>query len=230
MQMTFEDKLKRFREPLQPNEVIWKAGEPTKKKNMSKVMPYIDNRAVLNRLDDCFGAGGWQNKLREVKDGFIAGLMLKNDEGEWLTRWDGAGLTDFEAVKGGISDAQKRAAHQWGLGRELYSYPDVYVYHAPDADYLGRIPDEVLPKLEGVVRDCLEGQAKDVYWLKRDSGEDKLPELTGEKIKAYYADLVARFKEGISLDEAVNGFKTKYKVSQDARNILAKIKLEADGQ
>ena len=39
---------------------------------------------------------------------------------EWVTKWDGAQETAVEPIKGGFSDAMKRAAVQWGIGRYLY--------------------------------------------------------------------------------------------------------------
>ncbi len=45
------------------------------------------------------------------------------DKREWITKWDGADDTNFEKTKGGISDSQKRAAYQWGVGRYLYDLP-----------------------------------------------------------------------------------------------------------
>ena len=53
-----------------------------------------------------------------------AGLSLRvvDSEGnsEWITKWDGADDTHVEATKGGLSDAEKRAAVKWGIGRYLY--------------------------------------------------------------------------------------------------------------
>src|SRR5690606_35602811 len=43
-----------------------------------------------------------------------------NVDGAWVWKSDGAGDTQVEAEKGGISDAFKRAAVKWGIGRYLY--------------------------------------------------------------------------------------------------------------
>lgn len=47
-------------------------------------------------------------------------------DGEWVSREDGAGITDFEPFKGGLSGALKRAASAWGIGRYLYDLPTVW--------------------------------------------------------------------------------------------------------
>ncbi len=52
----------------------------------------------------------------------ICYLSIRCD-GEWVTKSDGAGDTNIEAEKGGISDALKRAAQKFGIGRYLYYLP-----------------------------------------------------------------------------------------------------------
>ena len=46
--------------------------------------------------------------------------------GEWVTKWDGGPQSDFEATKGGLSGAQKRAAVEWGVGRYLYDLEESF--------------------------------------------------------------------------------------------------------
>jgi len=57
--------------------------------------------------------------LDSALTGFLTGISIKID-GEWVTRWDGADVTDIESFKGGLSSSFKRAAAQWGIGRYLY--------------------------------------------------------------------------------------------------------------
>jgi hypothetical protein len=73
----------------------------------------------MNRLDDVFGTDGWQTQYQNMGDRMICQLSCRID-GKWITKSDGAGDTDIEGDKGGISDALKRAAVQWGIGRYLY--------------------------------------------------------------------------------------------------------------
>lgn len=88
-----------------------------------KQLPYVTNRAIQDRLDEVMGPANWKNEFREWgqgSPGVLCGLSLRIDN-EWITKWDGAEQTDIEAVKGGLSDAMKRAAVQWGIGRYLYA-------------------------------------------------------------------------------------------------------------
>lgn len=82
---------------------------------------YIDARAVMDRLDSVCGPDGWQcNYSAGVGPGSIVCNIGIRLEGDWLWKADGAGATDVEGEKGAMSDALKRAAVRWGVGRYLY--------------------------------------------------------------------------------------------------------------
>lgn len=118
-----KEKLIKFTEPLTQDEIVWKVQSFTKGASPKTiVVPYIDNRAVMNRLDSCFGAENWSASFSELKDGIKCTLTI-----EGVSKEDGADVTKIEPTKGGISDSMKRAATQWGLGRELYDYPKVFI-------------------------------------------------------------------------------------------------------
>ncbi len=119
--------MKRLRAPFAPEEIEWRVGATTKDKTKGMALAFVTNRAIQNRLDEVFGCFGWKNEYREWRgNAQLCGISVKY-EGEWITKWDGAGDTDWEAVKGGLSDAMKRAAYQWGIGRYLYNLEPVWV-------------------------------------------------------------------------------------------------------
>lgn len=60
--------------------------------------------------------------------------IFDDDRHEWLEKTDGAENTDYEPVKGGLSDAMKRAASQWGIGRYLYKLGTPWV----DVEFFGK--------------------------------------------------------------------------------------------
>lgn len=101
----------------------WRIGEAGKRQNgeiWARVFTYITNRAIQTRLDDVVGPANWRNEFREwMGTAQLCGISILVD-GQWVTKWDGAGATDVEGIKGGLSDAMKRAAVQWGIGRYLY--------------------------------------------------------------------------------------------------------------
>jgi len=80
----------------------------------------------MNRLDAHFGADGWSSEFREVSGGFICRITIETKDGLYYKE-DGASCTKIEPTKGGISDSMKRCAVQFGIGRNLYDYPRVFI-------------------------------------------------------------------------------------------------------
>lgn len=115
---------------------IQQAGEKNGKK-WAMVLAYINNRAIMDRLDEVFGVEGWQNEYQFMPDGgIVCGIKAKvkkpgyvgDDEShEWIIKYDGADKTSIEATKGGLSNSMKRAAVQWGIGRYLYRLDTTFV-------------------------------------------------------------------------------------------------------
>jgi hypothetical protein len=120
--------LKQLSAPFPASDVEWRVQSSGAKGDGSvwaRVLAYITNRAIMERLDDVCGPANWRNEFRHGPDGAVLcgiSIRLRFDDGstEWVTKWDGAENTDVEAVKGGLSGAMKRAGYQWGIGRYLY--------------------------------------------------------------------------------------------------------------
>lgn len=111
--------LEKLIRPWDKNEVKWRVGSANKDKTKGLPLAYVDARVVMERLDDAVGAENWQDRYEFHGARIICYLSIKIND-EWITKADGAGDSNVEAEKGGISDAFKRAAVKWGMGRELY--------------------------------------------------------------------------------------------------------------
>ena len=110
-----------------PRDAIhWRAQSMTNDGSKALALAYLDARDVMDRLDEACGPGGWQNECVETAKGRMIGKISILVDGQWITKCDGAGDTDVEGEKGGISDALKRAAVLWGIGRYLYRLPNVW--------------------------------------------------------------------------------------------------------
>jgi hypothetical protein len=152
--------------PFPPDAVEWRVG-PTneryrKEGELLKGQPlcYIDARAVMDRLDTVCGMDGWQCDYDFGHGGsVVCNLKLKMPSGEWLTKADGAGVTDMEAEKGALSDALKRAAVRFGLGRYLYDIkaPRIVLEQRGKSAV---IPDAERKKLDEIY----EAHARKVGW------------------------------------------------------------------
>lgn len=118
------DTFQKLAAPFSPVDIEWRIAQAGEKKDgtyWAKVLAYVTNRAIMNRLDEVLTPVAWKNEfVAGPQGGVVCGLSLKIEQ-EWITKWDGADNTDIESVKGGLSDAMKRAAVQWGIGRYLYN-------------------------------------------------------------------------------------------------------------
>ena len=113
--------------PFHPDDLEWRAGATNAEKTKALALAYLTSRAVMDRLDEVLGPQNWRDEYQPGPGGgLICGISLRIDA-EWITKWDGAENTQFEAVKGGLSDAFKRAAVKWGIGRYLYKVPNLWV-------------------------------------------------------------------------------------------------------
>ncbi|MBQ7726240.1 MAG: hypothetical protein IJT66_03755 [Clostridia bacterium] len=146
-----EEQAKRLAEPFPFNEIEWRVLRVSKKKPVAQVAAYVDSRAIQNRLDKVLGRENWQNRFvtvagnGEQPTAHICEISIYYpDRGEWITKSDGAGCTDIEPVKGGLSNAFKRAASMWNLGRYLYGLKDIWA----EIDEYKTICKEEYPELE----------------------------------------------------------------------------------
>jgi hypothetical protein len=102
-----------FKRPFPVGKIRWRKG------GGGTELAYITARDVMDRLDEVVGTAYWQTKYNWIGDRMICELSVKIDK-EWVTKSDGAGDSNIEGEKGGISDALKRAAVLFGIGRYLY--------------------------------------------------------------------------------------------------------------
>lgn len=115
-----DEQLGRLAEPFPDEMIHWRQGRGNTQ------LAYIDARDVQNRLDEVCGPANWQVRHRVEPDRCVAEIgirITRVGESEWVWKGDGAGDTAIEGEKGGLSDAFKRAAVMWGIGRHLYSMP-----------------------------------------------------------------------------------------------------------
>lgn len=111
--------------PFDVKKISWRVGATNKDKTKGIALAYIDARDVMYRLDEVFGLD-WQNKYTHAETKTVCEIGALID-GAWIWRAGGAGDTDIEAEKGAISDAFKRAAVLFGIGRYLYDLPNTWV-------------------------------------------------------------------------------------------------------
>lgn len=89
---------------------------------------YITARTVMNRLDGVVGPAHWYDAYTQGQDGTVICTLFIRVDGEWVGKSDVGTESNIEEDKGAFSDALKRAAVKWGIGRELYGDGSVYAH------------------------------------------------------------------------------------------------------
>lgn len=97
-------------------------------KNGCSLLLYKDARVDQNILDETFGIYGWQREHQLIGDRLYCTVKVQNpDTEEWISKQDVGVESYTEKEKGQASDAFKRACFNFGIGRELYTAPFVWV-------------------------------------------------------------------------------------------------------
>lgn len=94
--------------------------------NGVSLLLYKDARADMIILDETVGAENWQRSHELINGNLFCNVSIRCD-GEWVTKQDVGTESYTEKEKGQASDSFKRACFNWGLGRELYTAPFIWV-------------------------------------------------------------------------------------------------------
>jgi len=137
--------------PFEPGEVRWKPQAISG--NRALAIAYIDARLVMDRLDDVVGVDGWQDEYQQLADGSVVCQLRVRFGGEWVTKTDVGGQSEQpdegDRHKAAFSDALKRAAIKFGIGRYLYRLPSQWVDWDPQKKKFLKtpaLPANALPK------------------------------------------------------------------------------------
>lgn len=87
---------------------------------------YQNARCGMDILDEVVGAENWQREHYEVKGNMFCRVGIKCGT-EWVWKSDCGTESQTEKQKGEASDSFKRACVNWGIGRELYTAPFIWV-------------------------------------------------------------------------------------------------------
>jgi hypothetical protein len=141
-------------EPFPVEEVRWKPQAVSG--NRALAIAYIDARSVMDRLDDTVGPAGWQDDYHFLADGAVLCKLRLHLDGVWITKMDVGGQSDQpdggDRLKAAVSDALKRAAVKFGIGRYLYDLPRQWVDYDPQRKQFVRtptLPPWAVPKSKG---------------------------------------------------------------------------------
>jgi hypothetical protein len=165
--------LEALSKPFDPKEVEVKIQAVNRDRTRAQVVAYVDARTVLDRLDEVVGPTGWSDKYEVLFNSF-------DDEGRRTVEVKctltvlGVSKEDVgegDSLKAAFSDALKRAAVKFGVGRYLYRLPKVWA----DLDERGNIKNP-----EAVKRALLGLEANDAPPWEEPSPKRTKPAEPGE--------------------------------------------------
>lgn len=229
--------MRELRKPFPEKDVEWRVQRAMKTKKGPKavVLAYVDNRAIMDRLDRLFGVAGWKNEFHQWRDkGTRCRLSVKIGD-EWVTKEDGADETNIESTKGGFSASMKRAAVQFGIGRYLYDLPETFVdvtnQRQKGSHYIKtngvegywvppRLPDWALPEEEKGQRG--RNTSTDASDSRTQRSNNQQEKVTDNQLKAMHvvmseiADLAG---EGITMDHVKDTLKANFNYDGSCKDL-----------
>ena len=96
-------------------------------KGGARLLLYKNARIDMTILDETFGAMNWQRTHTRDNTNCIVSVW-DDTKKQWISKEDTGTDSNMEAQKGRASDSFKRACFNWGIGRELYTAPDIFIY------------------------------------------------------------------------------------------------------
>lgn len=96
------------------------------KSNGVSLLLYKDARCDQNILDETVGAMNWQRMHTRDNANCIVSLWDEKKQ-QWISKEDTGTESNTEKEKGLASDSFKRACFNWGIGRELYTAPFIWI-------------------------------------------------------------------------------------------------------
>jgi hypothetical protein len=99
--------------------------------NYCTLLLYKDARVDQNILDETVGCMNWQKRYVRDNANCIVGIW-DEEKKQWVEKEDTGTESFSEAEKGLASDSFKRACFNWGIGRELYTAPSIFIFPRKD--------------------------------------------------------------------------------------------------
>lgn len=98
------------------------------KENGLSLLLYKDARVDQRILDETFGSFGWKRSHQSIDGNLYCTVEIYDEEKkEWVSKQDVGAASYSEKEKGQASDSFKRACFNWGIGRELYTAPFIWI-------------------------------------------------------------------------------------------------------
>ena len=143
------------------------------KKNGAQLLLYKDARCDMNILDETIGPANWQRRHAEHNGNLFCAVGICFGD-KWVWKEDAGAESNTEAEKGHASDSFKRACVNWGIGRELYTSPLIWVNGCTEQNDKGKYICKVNFRVSSIAYDdrrrinaltIVDGTGKIVYQM-----------------------------------------------------------------
>lgn len=128
--------------PFEPREVKYKP--QSVKNNRCLAMAYIDARLIQDRLDEVLGVENWEDGYKILVDGSVMCRLRVKLGDRWISKTDVGSPSEQpdggDRLKAAFSDALKRAAVKFGIGRYLYRLAAQWVDYDPVKKQIIQVP------------------------------------------------------------------------------------------
>ena len=211
-------------------------------KGGARLLLYKNARVDMNILDETFGPMNWQRShSRENQNCTVS--VWDDEKGQWVAKEDTGTESFTEKEKGLASDSFKRACFNWGIGRELYTAPDIFVFKndlkkfqekgqgfvcydrfvVTDIKYSGRTIEEVIIRNEDTGKEIAFGNAP----KQRTDYNPTPPDQTGEKVTESHIELLKKTADkkqvSLGLALAMAGVSSLEGITKDEYNEVVKV-------
>lgn len=182
---------------------------------------YKDARVDQKILDETFGAFGWKRSHQCIDGNLYCTVEIRDEKsGEWIAKQDVGTMGHAEKEKSQASDSFKRACFNWGIGRELYTAPFIWVpedkadiqkrgdrFCCNERFSVASIEYGKERQITGLV--VVNSKGKHVYELKAKGGAKKTPEK-GSLSKTQMDSLNAELQRtGVTMETVQDRYKIK---------------------
>lgn len=220
--------IKKLSEPLSVDQIEFRV-QSINKGGYATILAYKDARVDQQRLDEVVGPLNWKREHTRDNHNCVISIWC-DDKKQWVSKEDTGTESSAEKEKGLASDSFKRAAFNWGIGRELYDYPVIQIKLNPNeftVDGNGRAKQSWDLKLkewkwftqfhEGKV---LRVGARDNHGKVRFDWVD--PDLSYKKVSQENESSILAIKESIQSGDISSAAEAYYELDQKTQQELHK--------
>lgn len=185
------------------------------------ILLYKDARVDMNILDETVGAMNWQRGHSIIDGNLYCTISIWDEVKEqWISKSDVGTESNTEKEKGQASDSFKRAGFNWGIGRELYSAPFVYI-QLDKSEYIER-NGKLTSNAKFKVKDVSYDENRNIVRLVVVDSKGKVRYTFGENAQQQTQETVYNWQTlkaratqgGISEDELKHYLKETLKVNE----------------